>query len=222
MLIPEVLGIDLAPGAVRRRLDVAAGRAGLEWRQLGAQPPIRDSPDSIQRLRPAAAQPHLQRILHRARDGSQLIECPALGAMIHRLARPPAPQQAEHLLEHLTAPCAVESECLALPRLAEAGDEAEQQTAAGDLIELGQLLGEQEWVAAKRDQVGAQVQPARAPGGEGQAEQWIEHRSDRKVRQPQPVEAGGLERLGEHGQLRSGQRSCVRADGEADLHLPTG
>ena len=87
------------------------------------------------------------------------------------------------------------------------------------LIELSQLLGQQERVAAEGDEVGAQAQPVGASGGQRQPEQRVEHRGDGKVRQPQPVEPGGLERLGERDQLRSGEGSGVGADGEADLHV---
>lgn len=69
--------------------------------------------------------------------------------MVDRLARPPAPQQPEYLLQHVAAPRAIEPERLALAGLTEAGDEAEQESAARDLIELGQLLGQQERVAAE-------------------------------------------------------------------------
>src|SRR6185437_160062 len=99
---------------------------------------VGDPPDALQRLGPAAAEPDLQGILDWARDGCQVVERPALGAMIDRIACPPGPQQAEHLLEHVTAARAVESEGLALAGLAEAGREAEEPPATGDLIELGQ------------------------------------------------------------------------------------
>jgi hypothetical protein len=65
------------------------------------------------------------------------------------------------------------------------------------------------------------VQPVGAPGGERQPEEWVEDRGDGEVRQPQPVECGDLERLGERRHLRSGERPWVGADGEADLHFLT-
>src|SRR5579871_6830976 len=120
-------------------------------------------------------------MLDRARDARQLVEGPALGAMIDGLAGPPAPQQAEHLLQDVTPPRSVEPQRLALAGLAKTGDEAEQQPAAGELIELRQLLGQEKRVAAEGDEVGAQVQPARAAGGERQPEEWVEHWGDRQV-----------------------------------------
>ena len=217
----KVLGIDLAPCAARRLLDVATGDTRLGRGQLSAQPAISDPPDAVQRLGSASAQPHLQRILDRARGRCQVVECPAVGPMLHGLARPPAPHQAEYLLQHVAPPRTVEPERLALPRLADAGDEAEQQPAAGHLIELSQLLGQQERVAAEGDEVGAQVKPAGAAGGQRQPEQRVKHRGDGKVREPHPVEPGHFERLGERRHLRSGEGSGVRADGEADLHVLT-
>ena len=66
------------------------------------------------------------------------------------------------------------------------------------------------------------MQPARATRGERQREQRVEHRGDRKVRQPHPVEAPRLERLGgERHHVRSRERSGVRTDGEANFHALT-
>ena len=67
-----------------------------------------------------------------------------------------------------TAPArrAVQAQRLALARLAQAGDEAEQQAAAGELVELGQFLGQQERVASQRHDVGAQPQALGPAGGE--------------------------------------------------------
>jgi hypothetical protein len=53
---------------------------------------------------------------------------------------------------------------------------SQQRPAAGELVELGQLLGQQEWVAAEGDEVGAEEQPAGAAGGQHQPEQRVEHR----------------------------------------------
>ena len=179
---PEVLGPDLAPGIARRLLDVEPGGSGLGGGQLSAQPPIGDSPDAVERLGSAAAQPHLERSLKRTRRWCQVVECPAVGVMVDGLARPPGPEQAEHLLEHVATGRAVEPERVALSWLVEAGDGAEQQSAVGELIELSQLLGQQEWVPAEGDQVGAKMQPLGPSGSGREPEQQVEHRGDWEVR----------------------------------------
>ena len=97
------------------------------------------------------------------RSNDQRSERWSTASPAHQLA-----QQPEHLLEHLAAAGAVEPQRLALARLVEPGDEAEQQPAAGDLVELRELLGQQERVAAERHDVGAEPQAAGPPGGERQ------------------------------------------------------
>ena len=59
------------------------------------------------------------------------------------------------------------------------------------------------------------------PSGDREAEQGVQHGGDGEVRQPQAVEPGGLERLGELRHVWRGDGSGVRAEGEADLHSLT-
>src|SRR5207237_1836709 len=85
-------------------------------------------------------------------------------------------------------------------------------------IELRELSREQPRVPSKRHDVGAELQPTSAPGGESQAEQWVAERPEREVGEPERVEAELLAGRDVVGKRALVEREARRCDGEPDLH----
>jgi deazaflavin-dependent oxidoreductase (nitroreductase family) len=98
------------------------------------------------------------------------------------------------------------------------GDEAQQQAAVAQAVQLSQRLGQQVRVAAERHEVGAEVHARRAAREDRERDQRVQRARDRQIRQPDAVEAGGLDHRPELPQPPCGQPGVGR-DGEADLHL---
>jgi ABC-2 type transport system permease protein/oleandomycin transport system permease protein len=86
--------------------------------------------------------------------------------MLDLRTRPPRPHKSKYLLEYSAAADSLHTERLALPRLIEAWHEAEKQAAAGELVKLGEALGQQEWIASQRNHVRAEPQTAYPPSNQ--------------------------------------------------------
>ena len=80
-----------------------------------------------------------------------------------------------------------------LGRLVEPGDERQQQPPARQPVELGELAGQHVRVAAGRHEVGAELQPRHACGGERQTDERVEAAALERLGQPHRVEAEPVE-----------------------------
>src|SRR5205814_302398 len=156
---PEVSGGDRPSRCVSDSLDRATGLARLGRRDRGTQPAVGESSDAVESLRPVAAQPDLEWLLHRLWIDAHAVEHESVESMRHLLARPPRPQERDDLLDQLPPVARPDTERESFVRLVDAGHEAEQYPSAGELIELRERLGEDHGVATERHDVGTQLEP---------------------------------------------------------------
>ena len=207
-----MLGVDLPAGLPGRVLDLLARNPRLGRGQLRAEPAVRDPPDTLQGLRAATTEPHLERLLNGASRGRNRAEGPSLGLMVDRLAGPPRAQEREDLLEHRAASGAGRHQRVSLGRLLDPGHEAEQQPTVRDLVKLRQLLGKHERVTTERHHIRTEPHPIGRTREQRDAKQWIQNRRDWQIGQPDPVKTARFDRAAECDDLLARQRARMRSD----------
>src|SRR5579875_2338872 len=142
-------------------LDGASSDPGFGRRKGASQPPVGDAPNPLERLRPAATEPELERVLAGASGGAERLEAQRCHVAIDGRACPPGTQELDDLFEHAASVRSGYPQCRSFARLVEAPYEAEQHPAVGEHIELCERFGQEKGVPAERNEVGAELDAAR-------------------------------------------------------------
>ena len=130
--MPKCSPLIERPASRRGLLDHHAPRRRLVGRAQRRQPAVREPAAALERGGHRAAQPHLERLLHRAAGESLTSWKVPGGALVaHRLARPQPPQQRQRLVDERAAALGLDADRLALRRVGEAGHQRHQQPPAG-------------------------------------------------------------------------------------------
>ena len=117
--------------------------------------------------------------------------------VLDRFARPEAPQQEDGFLE-VGAPIAIShAERLPLGRAPDPGNDHEEEPATAQLVDLGELFGQEHRIPADRDDVRPQLEPRSHSCGEGKADHRVDIRCEGYVGEPDGVEAPPLQPLDE-------------------------
>ena len=220
----EVLGVDLAVVLGRGRVDDRpAARATSSAVQNDGSQPSPSRPDPAQLGRGDAAEPHVDRLLHRLGPHGHALEwkrSPSWSTSSSVQSR--RMQRIASLNTGALAPCGRRRRPGARPGSARRGRTPGSSRPPDSRSRRGQLLGQHHRVAARDDEhARAELELGRAAGGVGQGDERVgrlagdpfaDSHSESK---PQP-----LERVDERAEAVAvvGQRAGAKPEPDADLH----
>ena len=201
-------------------LDDDAATNGIGRRRERRQPAIGEAAGAPQLGIGDTTEPHVDRLLQRLRQHTEIVVVKAL-AVVRERARCPRPaQHGERLVEDRRPLGAGDPERLLLVWIGDAEPERRQQATTRQLVDRRQLLGEHDRIAARQhEHAHPELEVRRTTGGEGDRRHRLGRRGPDPLAEPQAVESKPLECVDDVAERRSVQlRPDPEPESHADLH----